>query len=165
MNVASSMGTVISEMHCQRIHNMVKRSSGTVLLGGESLEGTSELDAFDLSKGSFYAPTIVTNVETTDELWQEEVFGPVVVLKKFSVSSHSFSLDPYGLVLIIIIMIMVKNEEEGIRLANDSKYGLGAGLWTNDLSRAHRVAEEVNAGLVWVNTHHRNDPSSPWSVS
>jgi len=49
-----------------------------------------------------------------------------------------------------------------VMLANDSKYGLGAGLWTMDLSRAHRVAKEIEAGLVWVNTHHRNDPSSPW---
>lgn len=49
-------------------------------------------------------------------------------------------------------------------LANASKYGLGAGIWTSDLSRAHRVADAIEAGLVWVNTHHRNDPSSPWYV-
>ena len=49
-------------------------------------------------------------------------------------------------------------------LANASKYGLGAGIWTQDLSRAHRVAQEIETGLVWVNTHHRNDPSSPWYV-
>ena len=51
-----------------------------------------------------------------------------------------------------------------MQLANASKYGLGAGLWTQDLSRAHRVAGEIESGLVWVNTHHRNDPSSPWCV-
>lgn len=50
-------------------------------------------------------------------------------------------------------------------LANASKYALGAGIWTSDLSRAHRVAGEVESGIVWVNTHHRNDPSSPWYVS
>lgn len=55
-----------------------------------------------------------------------------------------------------------KSEEEGISLANDSRYGLGAGIWTQDLSRAHRVSAAIEAGLVWVNTHHRNDPSSPW---
>ena len=91
MNPTSSMGTVISETHRQRIHIMVERSSGAVLLGGRFLEGSSKLDGFDLSKGSFYAPTIVTDIETTDELWQEEVFGPVVVLKKFSVSMLSSS--------------------------------------------------------------------------
>ena len=46
--------------------------------------------------------------------------------------------------------------------ANNSKYGLGAGIWTQNLSRAHQVAAQLQSGLVWVNTHHRNDPSSPW---
>ena len=46
--------------------------------------------------------------------------------------------------------------------ANNSKYGLGAGIWTQNLSRAHQVAAQIQSGLVWVNTHHRNDPSSPW---
>lgn len=55
-----------------------------------------------------------------------------------------------------------KDEEDGIRLANDCKYGLGAGVWTSDISRGHRVAARIEAGIVWVNTHHRNDPSSPW---
>jgi hypothetical protein len=59
----------------------------------------------------------------------------------------------------------LQTEQEAIELANDSKYGLGAGIWTENLSRAHRVAEAIEAGLVWVNTHHRNDPSSPWYVN
>ena len=58
----------------------------------------------------------------------------------------------------------MQNEEDGVALANACKYGLGAGIWTQDLSRAHRVSEQIEAGLVWVNTHHRNDPSSPWFV-
>ena len=56
----------------------------------------------------------------------------------------------------------VQGERDGVALANDCKYGLGAGIWTSDLSRAHRVAAQLESGLVWVNTHHRNDPSSPW---
>ncbi|KAI5118774.1 hypothetical protein M0805_005655 [Coniferiporia weirii] len=138
LNPKSSMGTVISARHLQRISGMVGRSSGTIVLGGSRMDGRSSLDDFDLSKGTFYAPTIVTDIDTEDELWKEEVFGPVVVVKKFS------------------------SEEEGVRLANDCKYGLGAGIWTADLSRAHRVASVIEAGLVWINTHHRNDPSSPW---
>lgn len=55
-----------------------------------------------------------------------------------------------------------QDEDDGVALANASKYGLGAAIWTQDLSRAHRVSAEIEAGLVWVNTHHRNDPSSPW---
>jgi acyl-CoA reductase-like NAD-dependent aldehyde dehydrogenase len=57
---------------------------------------------------------------------------------------------------------MRQEEPEGLFLANASKYGLGAGLWTQDIGRAHRLAAEIEAGLVWINTHHRNDPSSPW---
>ena len=53
-------------------------------------------------------------------------------------------------------------EREGVECANNSKYGLGAGIWTQNLSRAHQVAAQLRSGLVWVNTHHRNDPSSPW---
>jgi len=49
-----------------------------------------------------------------------------------------------------------------VECANNSKYGLGAGIWTQNLSRAHQVAAQIQSGLVWVNTHHRNDPSSPW---
>jgi acyl-CoA reductase-like NAD-dependent aldehyde dehydrogenase len=49
-----------------------------------------------------------------------------------------------------------------VECANNSKYGLGAGIWTQNLSRAHQVAAQLQSGLVWVNTHHRNDPSSPW---
>ena len=71
---------------------MVKRTSGTVLIGGEQMQGLSPLDNFDLSKGSFFAPTIITDIETTDELWQEEIFGPVIVIKKFAVRPFHFEL-------------------------------------------------------------------------
>ncbi|KAI0306826.1 Aldehyde/histidinol dehydrogenase [Multifurca ochricompacta] len=100
-----------------------KRGSGTVLTGGEPLKDRATFDRFDFSR---------------DSLWKEEVFGPVVVLKKF------------------------ETEKEGVELANHSQYGLGAGIWTQNLSRAHQVAAQLQSGLVWVNTHHRNDPSSPW---
>ena len=81
------MGTVISMHHLKRIDAMVKQASKTasIVAGGEQMIGTSELDGFDFSKGSFYPPTVITEVETTDEIWQEEVFGPVVVVKRFEV--------------------------------------------------------------------------------
>ncbi|KAF8191710.1 aldehyde dehydrogenase domain-containing protein [Pholiota molesta] len=134
------MGTVISMHHLRRIVDMVKEASKTasILAGGKPMTVKSELDGFDFSKGSFYPPTVISNVQITDEIWQEEVFGPVVVVKRF------------------------ETEAEGIALANASKYGLGAGIWTLNLSRAHRVAAAIRSGLCWVNTHHRNDPSSPW---
>ncbi|KIP12800.1 hypothetical protein PHLGIDRAFT_27178 [Phlebiopsis gigantea 11061_1 CR5-6] len=139
MNPLSTMGTVINERAIERIESMLRsESSAKVLAGGKRLTGKSALDQFDFSQGSFFPPTVVTNVSTQGVLWREEVFGPVVVVKQF------------------------KDDASGVTLANACKYGLGAALWTQDLSRAHRLSAQIEAGLVWVNTHHRNDPSSPW---
>lgn len=82
------MGTIISESHLHRIEKMVKERPTTarILAGGKRLTGKSTLDEFDFSQGLFYPPTVVDGVETHDELWREEVFGPVVVVKKFTVS-------------------------------------------------------------------------------
>jgi acyl-CoA reductase-like NAD-dependent aldehyde dehydrogenase len=150
------MGTVISPQHLQRIESMMKRTRGTIVAGGHRMIGKSDLDGFDFIQGSFFPPTVVTEISSKDELWKEEIFGPVVVVRRFSVRS---SLHEESQAL---IPLFSQNETEAVSLANDSKYGLGAGIWTSDLSRAHRVAAEIEAGLCWVNTHHRNDPSSPW---
>ncbi|KAG9032219.1 hypothetical protein FRB95_001698 [Tulasnella sp. JGI-2019a] len=142
MNPLSTMGPVISANALERVSRMVsgslQRGRSRVIAGGERMTGLSLLDGFDLSKGYFYPPTIVEGVDPGDELFQEEVFGPVVTITRF------------------------KDEVEGVKLANDSRYGLGAAIWTSDVSRAHRVSALIEAGLCWVNTHHRNDPSSPW---
>lgn len=138
INPKSTMGTVISPQSLSRIEGMMSRTKGKVIFGGQRMTGRSELDNFDFSQGSFFPPTVVVDVDTSDELWAEEVFGPVVVVKRFS------------------------TEGDGVTLANACKYGLGAGIWTSNLSRAHCVAADIQAGLCWVNTHHRNDPSSPW---
>ena len=82
------MGSVISSKHLERIEQMVQsRKSGEIVAGGERMTGKSALDDFDFSRGSFYPPTVITDVETQDEIWQEEIFGPVVIAKKFRVSS------------------------------------------------------------------------------
>ncbi|KAJ3732863.1 aldehyde dehydrogenase domain-containing protein [Lentinula guzmanii] len=138
LNPKSTMGSIISVSQLERIEAMVGRTKGRIIVGGRRMTGVSDLDGFDFSGGSFFPPTVVTDISLDDELWQEEVFGPVVVVKKFT------------------------DESEGITLANACKYGLGAGIWTTDLSKGHRIAAEIEAGLCWVNTHHRNDPSSPW---
>ena len=89
MNPQSTMGSVISAHHLQRIHGMVEtRSSGTILTGGESLKDRSSLDGFNFSRGSFYPPTVVEDVSLEDDLWKEEIFGPVVVLRKFEVRAE-----------------------------------------------------------------------------
>ncbi|KAF8320693.1 aldehyde dehydrogenase [Clavulina sp. PMI_390] len=146
LNLKSMMGTVIHDAQLERLERLLSHlprdssltGSTRITVGGARLEGASPLDGFDLSGGSFFAPTVIEDISTEDELWKEEVFGPVLVVKRFS------------------------NEEEAVSLANDCRYGLGAAMWTTNLSRAHRVSALIEAGLVWVNTHHRNDPSSPW---
>ncbi|EJF62414.1 aldehyde dehydrogenase [Dichomitus squalens LYAD-421 SS1] len=138
MNPKSTMGTVISLRQLERIETVVQRGVGTILTGGKRMTGTSALDGYDFSQGAFFPPTVITDVPTEDDLWREEIFGPVVVVKRFS------------------------TDREGIELANACKFGLGAGIWTQNLAKAHQAAAAIEAGLVWVNTHHRNDPSSPW---
>lgn len=88
-NPSSTMGTVISRRHLERIDAMVNRASSTakILTGGKPMtDDISEVDGFDFSQGSFYPPTVVADVRVEDEIWQEEVFGPVVVVKSFKVS-------------------------------------------------------------------------------
>jgi len=87
MNPASTMGTIISKTHLQRIEKMVgeRSAKARILAGGKRLNGTSTLDGFDFSRGFFYPPTVIDGVEAHDELWREEVFGPVVVVKEFEV--------------------------------------------------------------------------------
>jgi acyl-CoA reductase-like NAD-dependent aldehyde dehydrogenase len=83
------MGSVISLHHLQRIDDMVERAKNTgskILAGGERLFGRSEIGDFSFSKGAFYPPTVIADVAIQDEIWKEEVFGPVVVVKRFAVS-------------------------------------------------------------------------------
>lgn len=89
-------------------------------------------------KGFFIAPTVFTNVKPTMTIYREEIFGPCVALVSF------------------------KTEEEAIELANDTTYGLGAALFTKDLTRAHRVAREIEAGMVWVNSSNDSDYRIPF---
>jgi betaine-aldehyde dehydrogenase len=79
--------------------------------------------------GCFYAPTVITDAAQDSEIVQEEVFGPVLVVLPFD------------------------DDDEAIRLANDTRYGLAASAWTTDVVRAHRASREIQAGCVWINDH------------
>ncbi|KAI7279472.1 aldehyde dehydrogenase [Hortaea werneckii] len=144
-NPASQMGPLISEKQLQVVTTLVSDASARgleIVTGGRRMTGSSPLDGFPLSSGYFYAPTIITDgtdsTAVDARLWREEAFGPVIVVV------------PY------------EGEEEALQLANDTEFGLGAAVWTENLSEAHRISDRIEAGICWINTHHRNDPSSPW---
>jgi acyl-CoA reductase-like NAD-dependent aldehyde dehydrogenase len=87
--------------------------------------------------GYFYAPTVLTDVDNSMRVVREEIFGPVAAVMPFD------------------------TEEEVLQLANDTNYGLAAGVWTQNLARAHRMARRLEAGTVWVNTYRAMSPMSP----
>ncbi|KAH6693681.1 aldehyde dehydrogenase-like protein [Plectosphaerella plurivora] len=148
-NTATMMGPLISAKQLNNVETLVDDALASgdakALTGGKRMSGTAALDGTDFSKGYYYPPTVLvsTNEQSvlSTRIWREEAFGPVIVVVGF------------------------ETEDEAVKLANDSEFGLGAAVWTKDLSRAHRVSDQIDAGIVWVNTHHRNDPSSPWGGS
>jgi acyl-CoA reductase-like NAD-dependent aldehyde dehydrogenase len=105
--------------------------------GGEVLTGGKAPDDPKLAKGYYVLPTVV-KAQPQDRVCQEEVFGPFVSVTTF------------------------KDEEEVVGIANGTVYGLGGGLWTSDLQRAHRVANRMRTGMVWINSYKRVNPGSPF---
>ncbi|MEV8148046.1 aldehyde dehydrogenase [Arthrobacter sp. NPDC080073] len=87
--------------------------------------------------GYFFEPTVLTDVDNSMRVVREEIFGPVAAIMPF------------------------ETEEEVLRLANDTSYGLAAGIWTTNLARAHRMASRLEAGTIWVNTYRTMSPQSP----
>ncbi|KAJ9145395.1 Aldehyde dehydrogenase [Pleurostoma richardsiae] len=146
MNSESTMGPVINVYQLDKLSLIVAGAVSTgkakVLVGGERMTGTSLLDGTEFSKGYFFPPTVVISTEgqsvTKTELWENEAFGPIIVVVGYD------------------------TDEQAVALANDSRFGLGAAVWTRDISQAMQLSDKIEAGIVWINTHHRNDPSSPW---
>lgn len=132
---STQIGPLISARQRATVERHVRlgREEGaTLVAGGRRPEG----EAF--SRGYWYLPTIFTAVRPEMTIAREEIFGPVICILTF------------------------EDEEEAVALANATDFGLAASVWTRDLGRAHRVAQRLDAGIVWINDHHRIHPASPW---
>ena len=130
----TEMGPLTSPEHRDRVMGYVKIALDE---GAEILTGGKPPEDPALAAGSYFEPTVV-RARPGDRVSQEEVFGPFVTVTTF------------------------ETDEEAIELANATEYGLGAGLWTRDLSRAHAVARAVVSGMVWINCYKRVNPASPF---
>ncbi|KAK2594520.1 mitochondrial aldehyde dehydrogenase [Conoideocrella luteorostrata] len=126
-------GPQVSKLQYERVLEYVEAGKSE---GAKLVAGGKPLDVN--IKGFFIEPTIFTEVKDSMRIYREEIFGPVVVISRF------------------------ESEEDAIARANDSTYGLGAAVFTRDLERAHRVASEIEAGMVWVNSSQDGDPKIPF---
>ena len=128
----TEMGPLTSKLHQERVLAYTQVAREE---GGEVLTGGEVPKG--LEQGCFVLPTIV-RADPSSRVCNEEVFGPFVSVSTF------------------------KDEQEVLDIANGTEYGLGGGLWTNDLQRAHRVAKHMRAGMVWINCYKRVNPGSPF---
>lgn len=137
MEESTQVGPVITPAAAARVQAYVQaaRDGGAQILSGGSVNPSM---GGRLRPNGFHEPTVLWRDEPDPRLFSEEVFGPVITVVPFS------------------------SEKEAVQIANSTPFGLGSGIWTRDLSRAHRVAEALRAGIIWVNDYHRTDPASPW---
>ena len=122
----SNLGAVVSESHMNNILSRIeqaKQEGGTVLCGGERV-----ILEGDLESGFYIAPTIIEGLDYMCQTNQEEIFGPVVTITPFD------------------------SEQEVLEMANSTKYGLAGSVFTQDISKGHRVASAIESGVIWINT-------------
>ncbi|MFD6816262.1 2-hydroxymuconic semialdehyde dehydrogenase [Microbacterium sp. NPDC060132] len=133
---ATTTGPLISQAHRQKVQSYfdLAVSEGAMVLAGGGVPTLGD----GLDGGSWIEPTLWTGLDNSHRTVREEVFGPVAALIPFD------------------------SEEEAIRLANDTDYGLAAVTWTTDLTRGHRVAQQMRTGMSWVNTWYLRDLRSPF---
>ncbi|KAJ5907911.1 hypothetical protein N7495_000593 [Penicillium taxi] len=128
-------GPQVTQAQYERIMSYVdvgKAEKATLECGGKPFKGVGD------GKGFFIEPTIFTNVTSGMRIYQEEVFGPFACIARF------------------------KTEDEAVHMANDTIYGLGSAVFTTNLTRAHRVAKQIEAGMVWINSSNDSDWRIPF---
>src|SRR5882724_4622870 len=131
---ATEMGPLTSTLHRDRVLSYVQVAKDQ---GGEVLLGGKPPERPELSRGCYVEPTVV-RARPADRVCQEEVFGPFVTVTTF------------------------RDDDEALAIANGTEYGLGGGLWTANIQRAHRFAREMKSGMVWINCYKRVNPASPF---
>ncbi|TCM47189.1 aldehyde dehydrogenase (NAD+) [Rhizobium sp. PP-F2F-G48] len=132
---ATEMGTVANEPQFRRILQMIDKAKGE---GASLAAGGGRAGGAELAKGLFVEPTIFVDVQNDMSIAQEEVFGPVL------------SIIPFD------------TEEEAIEISNTTRFGLAAGVWTTNISRALRVSREIDTGVVWINTYRVSAAQAPF---
>ncbi len=128
----TEVAALVHPEHYEKVMSYVElgKEEGRLVAGGGRPEGFED--------GNFVQPTVFADVTPDARIYQEEIFGPVVAITKFS------------------------SDEEALELANDTKYGLAAYIWTSDLKRAHNFAQAVESGMVWLNSNNVRDLRTPF---
>src|SRR5690625_3901015 len=135
MDDQTEMGPLISKEHLNKVSTYVENGINE---GAKLLVGGKQPDSNALQDGFFYLPTVLTECTTDMSVVQEEGFGPVITVERFT------------------------TETEAIQLANDSVYGLSGGVWTQDIAKAERCVNEMRMGTVWINDVNNYFPQAPW---
>ena len=131
----TEMGPLITRSHMQRVLDYLEVGKAE---GAETICGGQRLTDGALAKGNFVAPTIFVKTRPEMRIVREEIFGPVLAVQLF------------------------ENEEEAVRLANDTIYGLAGGVFTGDQAKGLRVLKKMRAGITWLNTYHPTFNEAPW---
>jgi aminomuconate-semialdehyde/2-hydroxymuconate-6-semialdehyde dehydrogenase len=132
----SKQGAIVSKVHFEKIMNCIaiaKQEGGKILCGGNAIKLEGRC-----ANGYFIEPTIIEGLDQQCKTNQEEIFGPVITIQSF------------------------ETEEEALHLANATQYGLAATIWTQDISKANRMAAKVQSGIVWVNCWLVRDLRTPF---
>lgn len=135
LDPAVNMGPIVSKQQLQTVSSYVEIGLNE---GASLAAGGKRLTEGDYGLGNFYTPTVFTDVKNEMRIAQEEIFGPVVTIIPFD------------------------TVDEVVKQANHSIYGLGAGIWTRDIGRAHGVARAIKSGMVWINSYGAVDPAAPF---